>query len=111
MDDETKIEGEHLLITKSKLIRLAFLCYQYYLIFIINRKVPHQPVNLYFDSLFIDSDTVQLPATIVGNTSTLLGLLLAGEKESFKAILKGKDLDLLSLSTKEEEVGELDGKF
>ena len=55
-----------------------------------------------------------MPATIVGNTSTLLGLLLAGEKESFKAILKGKDIDLLSLSTKEEEgtlpYGEL-GKY
>ena len=48
-------------------------------------------------------DTHELPATIVGNTSTLLGLLRAREKDSFKAILKGNDLDLLSLSTKEED--------
>ena len=44
-----------------------------------------------------------MPPAIVGNTSTLLGLLRAREKDSFKAILKGNDLDLLSLSTKEEE--------
>ena len=44
-----------------------------------------------------------MPPAIVGNTSTLLGLLRAREKDSFKAILKGNDLDLLSLSTKEED--------
>ena len=58
---------------------------------------------MYLIFLFVDSDTHQLPAAIVGNTSTLLGLLRAREKDSFKAILKGKDLDLLSLSTKEED--------